>query len=743
MNGPMRSPASDRFPSNGPQPYPPQDPRGGGYNDDAYLANKMAGMDMSQRPHMPMARHSGGSETAPHPGYGAANQYDHGPGPNGYGPGPGPQAGRGGGFGPPSRSVTMPISDTMGPRQPMPPPQRMDTMQHGPAPGREMPPPQRPSTSHSHRPPPQRFYPNGSQGPPLPQGPPAQVAPRHVPQPSGASYDDIFDSYGGAPARFSNPEYNGMHPPPPDDDMPNFDNIPQHVSRASVDLHLTSGNPPPQLTPAPNRSYDMPRTKSQPDLRAQNAVYEMAGDAPPMPPMPVGQFGAGAPGRGMPMRKPSAPGLPGNPAALRANGAMTPNTMPPQTLDNPDALPSHPTPVRPGLMADSVVSVAKPPPVRNYSNASPAPTIQGGAVSTPSGAPSNPQDPVTPGELERLRAVYKSNSSDHETGLKFAKRLVEASETLVHNLADPKARSRSRDKYLTDAHKVLKKLANGSNRDAMFFYADCLGKGLFGHEPDNKEAFTLYQSAAKLGHAAAAYRTAVCCEIGHEDGGGTRRDPLKATQWYKRSATLGDTPAMYKMGMIQLKGLLGQPRNPREAIGWLKRAADQADPDNPHSLHELGLLYESAGPDDVIIRDELYALSLFKQASEMGYKFSQFRLGCAYEYGLMGCPVDPRLSIMWYSKAAMQKEHQAELALSGWYLTGSEGVLGQSDTEAYLWARKAAMAGLAKAEYAMGYFTEVGIGTAANMDDAKRWYWRAAGKSLVSFPKTIPYGMMY
>ena len=55
----------------------------------------------------------------------------------------------------------------------------------------------------------------------------------------------------------------------------------------------------------------------------------------------------------------------------------------------------------------------------------------------------------------------------------------------------------------------------------------------------------------------------------------------------------------------------------------------------------------------------------------------------------------------------MQEEHQSELALSGWYLTGSEGVLQQSDTEAYLWARKAAQSGLAKAEYAMGYFTEV------------------------------------
>ena len=33
---------------------------------------------------------------------------------------------------------------------------------------------------------------------------------------------------------------------------------------------------------------------------------------------------------------------------------------------------------------------------------------------------------------------------------------------------------------------------------------------------------------------------------------------------------------------------------------------------------------------------------------------------------------------MWYSKAAEQGEHQSELALSGWYLTGSDNVLGQN-----------------------------------------------------------------
>lgn len=385
----------------------------------------------------------------------------------------------------------------------------------------------------------------------------------------------------------------------------------------------------------------------------------------------------------------------------------------------------------------------RPPPVRNYSGntsySGNTPTPPAGGL--PQGPPpaqygANPppakqaEAPVTIEELEHLRAIVKQDPSDQASALRLAKRLVEASDALVPNLPDPKARARSRERYLLDAHKILRKLEKANNPEAMFFLADNLGRGLFGGGgPDNAHAFTLYQSAAKLGHPAAAYRTAVCCEIGNDEGGGTRKDPLKAIQWYKRAATLGDTPAMYKVGMILLKGLLGQPRNPREAISWLKRAAERADAENPHALHELALLYESAEPNDVILRDEPYAFSLFKQAAELGYKFSQFRLGCAYEYGLLGCPIDPRLSIMWYSRAAMQGEHQSELALSGWYLTGSEGVLQQSDTEAYLWAKKAAMAGLSKAEYAMGYFTEVGIGVPANLEDAKRWYWRAAGES--------------
>lgn len=55
----------------------------------------------------------------------------------------------------------------------------------------------------------------------------------------------------------------------------------------------------------------------------------------------------------------------------------------------------------------------------------------------------------------------------------------------------------------------------------------------------------------------------------------------------------------------------------------------------------------------------------------------------------------------------MQGHRDACFALTAWYLVGSPGVLPQSDTEAYLWAKKAAESGLAKAQYAVGYFTEV------------------------------------
>jgi uncharacterized protein len=119
-------------------------------------------------------------------------------------------------------------------------------------------------------------------------------------------------------------------------------------------------------------------------------------------------------------------------------------------------------------------------------------------------------------------------------------------------------------------------------------------------------------------------------------------------------------------------------------------------------------------------------MELYVKGAHLGHSASQFKLGVCYEYGNLGCVVDPRKSIAWYSRAAEQGNPEAELALSGWYLTGAEGILPQSDQEAFLWAQKAAEKGSPKAEFAVGYYIETGIGTASNLQEAKRWYLRAA-----------------
>ena len=413
-----------------------------------------------------------------------------------------------------------------------------------------------------------------------------------------------------------------------------------------------------------------------------------------------------------------------------------PTSPPPM---KPDALPAHPAPVRPGLMQSSSPNQPpKPAPVRNYNNNSASPLQESSQVQPPAASDQPSVLSIAPrltsSELEKLRIVAKSNPTDQRAHLTLAKGLVQAASALEEYVpqTEQKARNKTRERYIAEAHKIIKRLVSTAYPDAMFFLGDCYSQGRPGFDKDTKEAFSLYQSAAKAGHAQAAFRVAVCCELGLEEDGGTKRDLGKAVQWYKRAATLGDTPAMYKTGVIQLKGLLGQPMDSAEAVVWLRKAAEKADKDNPHALHELALWHEAASSSSRIAGDEAYAKQLFVQAAELGYKFSQYRLGRACEYGLMGCPLDPRLSISWYSKAAVQEEHQSELALSGWYLTGADGVLQQSDTEAYLWARKAATAGLAKAEFAMGYFTEVGIGCPPSSEEAKRWYWRAACKISVS-----------
>ncbi|KAI8902119.1 hypothetical protein BC833DRAFT_613964 [Globomyces pollinis-pini] len=328
--------------------------------------------------------------------------------------------------------------------------------------------------------------------------------------------------------------------------------------------------------------------------------------------------------------------------------------------------------------------------------------------------------------LEQYRQQVK-NSHDPVMQFDFAKRLIEVAEGL-----EAAKVKKNRDILHNEAVRFLKKAASANYNgkigvpEALFFLAECYGNGTLGLSVDHEKAFGYYSQAAKHGHPSSIYRTGVCYEV----GAGPKRDHSRAIQLYKKAALLGDTAAMFKVGMILINGTLGQNRNPREGVNFIKRAASQADETAPFALHELAVLYEGINNDPAlgVVPDLTYAYDLYFQSAKLGYSLSQYRLGLAFEYGHLNLHVDPRRSIKWYSDAARQGNPDAELALSGWYLTGFENVLRQSDKEAYLWAKKAADKGLAKAEYAVAYFLENGVGVQKDLDEARRWYTRAASQ---------------
>ncbi|PLW04722.1 hypothetical protein PCASD_25764 [Puccinia coronata f. sp. avenae] len=297
---------------------------------------------------------------------------------------------------------------------------------------------------------------------------------------------------------------------------------------------------------------------------------------------------------------------------------------------------------------------------------------------------------------------------------------------------------------------LLQKLSNRGHVQSQFLLADCYTKAIGtgggvssaglqqlgsggpgsdlsndmahkGSKQDYDRAFPLFVLAAKHGHVEAMYRAGQCCEFGR----GTRKERDKALQFYRKAAIAQHPLAMYRLGLADLNGDLGQPRKPKDGVKWLKRAAELADSAHPNPLHELALLHER-GLEHVVFVDYDYAVELLARAAELGYAPSAYKLGECYEYGRMGCPQDAALSIHYYNIAAQQNHKEACFALTAWYLVGSPGVLPQSDTEAYLWAKKAAEAGLAKAEYAVGYFTEVGVGTTRDEREAQRWFLSAA-----------------
>ncbi|RAK96304.1 putative chitin synthase activator (Chs3) [Aspergillus ibericus CBS 121593] len=280
----------------------------------------------------------------------------------------------------------------------------------------------------------------------------------------------------------------------------------------------------------------------------------------------------------------------------------------------------------------------------------------------------------------------------------------------------------TRASLLRESKSILQRLSDRSYPFAQYYLADGYASGLFnkGNE-DYDRAFPLFLAASKHGHVEACYRTALCYEFGW----GTRVEATRAQQFYRQAASRNHPGAMLRMAKACLAGDMGLGKRYREGIKWMKRATDSSDVQYNSAPYELGLLHESGYGDDVF-PDPSYAAQLFTQSADLGHVEASYRLGDAYEHGKLNCPRDPALSIHFYTNAAQGGHPLAMMALCAWYLIGAEPILDKDEDEAYEWAKRAAETGLTKAQYAVGYFTETGIGCRRDHLAANAWYVKAA-----------------
>ena len=115
-----------------------------------------------------------------------------------------------------------------------------------------------------------------------------------------------------------------------------------------------------------------------------------------------------------------------------------------------------------------------------------------------------------------------------------------------------------------------------------------------------------------------------------------------------------------------------------------------------------------------------------EKAAYLGFPKAQTKMGAAYELCQLGCDFDPLLSLHYNALAAKQGESEAEMAISKWFLCGYEGAFEKNEELAFNYAQRAADNGLPTAEFALGYFYEIGIYVPSDLKLSRLWYEKAA-----------------
>ncbi|KAK6514141.1 hypothetical protein TWF506_008558 [Arthrobotrys conoides] len=345
----------------------------------------------------------------------------------------------------------------------------------------------------------------------------------------------------------------------------------------------------------------------------------------------------------------------------------------------------------------------------------------------------NPGPNIPPTDDEKERYLESARlavlaSDDPDTQLAWAQDSLNFVDTSLQYLARTSEDGRPQTPAVeyqlrNDALNIVNFLAEQHHPKAEFMKGTWLEFGKLGFRVDRREAFRCYSRAAERGYARAEYRMGMQYENSNE--------PMKAIKHYTQGAALNDSASNYRLGMMTLLGQHGQTQDYNRGIMLVRQAAETADENAPQGAYVYGLMLARdlpglSIPEIFLSLDANQAKVMIEKAAFLGFAKAQVKMAQAYELCQLGCSFDPALSLHYNALASRQGEPEADMAISKWFLCGHEGVFGKNEELAFKYAKQAAKSGLPTAEFAMGYFYEIGMQVPVSLAEARSWYNKAA-----------------
>lgn len=217
-------------------------------------------------------------------------------------------------------------------------------------------------------------------------------------------------------------------------------------------------------------------------------------------------------------------------------------------------------------------------------------------------------------------------------------------------------------RYYAMALPILKQRVEAGDIRAKLWLARFYRDGRAGVEKDGPKANELLHAVAQGGNSSAMSSWGRVLLLGSD---GQPRDPAEAVIWIRKAIAHGSPSGMYRLARLIRDGKLPD-ENPADGIKWMKQSAERG---YLPAMNTLADIYRDGDP--WLPQNLDRAKQWYNRAADADWDFAMHDLGMI---AFTARPPDYPTAIEWFKKAAALRNIDSTIMLAGLYRRGEAGL---------------------------------------------------------------------